>query len=320
MRRIRNFFWCVASVICCASLYGNLASADANAFPLRQSFDRGLQTKLDTALRQMGLGDAIKKKSISVALVNLSDPWQTQVAAINGDTMMYAASLPKIAILLGAFERIYAGDMLLDEATYKKLEKMIRFSSNSAATEMLLQVGERYLADVLRSPRYRLYDTRVNGGLWVGKAYGQRAAWKRDPLHNLSHGATALQTAKFYYLLETGQLVSPRFSQVMKKLLGNPGISHKFVKGIKAVAPNAEIYRKSGTWRTWHADSAIIEHDGLRYIAVALMDSPQGGHWLTQIIGEMDQIIREQSAHNLLSANRLPRNPSDMPTHSRIIQ
>ena len=138
------------------------------------------------------------------------------MAYANPNEMMYAASLPKIAILLGAFERINSGEMTLNEATRDKLALMIRNSSNHAATEMLNKVGKSYLADLLQSPRYRLYDPARNGGLWVGKEYAKSGAWKRDPLHNLSHGATALQVARFYYLLQTGQLVSPELSRQMK--------------------------------------------------------------------------------------------------------
>ena len=156
---------------------------------------------------------------------------------------------------------------------------------------MLNKVGKAYLARLLQSPRYRLYDPKRNGGLWVGKEYAKSGAWKRDPLHNLSHGATALQVARFYYLLETGQLVSPELSRQMKDILGHPAIEHKFVKGLKSVHPQSRIYRKSGTWRQYHSDSAIIEHDGRRYIAVALAKSPRGGQWLSDLIVAMDKLV-----------------------------
>jgi beta-lactamase class A len=168
---------------------------------------------------------------------------------------------------------------------------MIRNSSNHAATEILNKVGKAYLADLLQSPRYRLYDPERNGGLWVGKEYSKSGTWKRDPLHNLSHGATALQVARFYYLLQTGRLVSPELSRQMKTILGNPAIEHKFVKGLKSVHPESRIYRKSGTWRQYHSDSAIIEHDGRRYIVVALAKSPRGGKWLADLIVAMDNLV-----------------------------
>jgi beta-lactamase class A len=217
--------------------------------------------------------------------------WAPGSASVNGDEMMYAASLPKIAILLGAFERVARGELKLDGMAREKLTAMIRHSSNQAATEMLNRVGKPFLASLLQSPRYRLYDPQHNGGLWVGKDYGKAAAWKRDPLHNLSHGATALQVARFYYLLQTGRLVSPRACREMKAMMSEPAIHHKFVKGLEGAKPGSRIYRKSGTWRDWHSDSAIVERDGRRYIAVALAHDPRGADWLSRTIVALDDLV-----------------------------
>ena len=41
-------------------------------------------------------------------------------------------------------------------------------------------------------------------GLWVGKPYGKAAAYRRDPVAHLSHGATAFQVARFYFMLDRG--------------------------------------------------------------------------------------------------------------------
>ena len=260
---------------------------------LDSCYNSRLQEGLESCLIDLKLDKAADRKKLSVALVDITDPSQPQLAEINGDRMMYAASLPKIAILLGAFERISDGEMQFDIATEEKLTRMIRNSSNRAATEMLNRVGKAYLADLLQSPKYRLYDPLYNGGLWVGKEYGKAGAWKRDPLANLSHGATAFQVARFYYLLETGQLVSPEMSREMKSILSKPAIQHKFVKGLQS-RPEAEIYRKSGSWRQFHADSAIIEHSGRRYIAVALAEDSRGGEWLSRLIVRLDDLIQKR--------------------------
>ena len=251
-----------------------------------QSCDPVLQKGLERCLIALKLDQAAQRKNLSIVLVDITDPASPRMAHVNPNEMMYAASLPKIAILLGAFDRIAKGEMTLDDETQEKLALMIRNSSNQAATEILNQVGKSYLADLLQSPRYRLYDPQRNGGLWVGKAYSKAGTWKRDPLHNLSHGATALQVARFYYLLQT-----PEYSQEMKALLANPAIKHKFVKGMESKHPESRIYRKSGTWKQYHSDSAIIEHDGRRYIAVALAKSPLGGQWLCELILAMDDLI-----------------------------
>ena len=260
---------------------------------LDQTCDPILQQGLANCLASLRLGKAAERKALSIALVDITDPSAPRHAYINPNEMMYAASLPKIAILLGAFERIENGQMDLDAATRDKLTQMIRNSSNRAATEMLNRIGKDYLASLLQSPQYRLYDPDRNGGLWVGKEYSKSGAWQRDPLHNISHGATVLQVARFYYMLQKGQLVSPESSRQMKSILADPAINHKFVKGLKSIHPDSRIYRKSGTWGPYHADSAIVEHDGRRYIAVALAKSPQGGRWLSDLIVAMDSLIFE---------------------------
>ena len=151
---------------------------------------------------------------------------------------------------------------------------MIRRSSNSASTELILLVGFEAIAETLTDPRYELYDRERQGGIWVGRDYGGGPGlWRRDPMNQISHGATARQAARFFVMLQQQQLVSPEASIEMKEILGNPGIAHKFVRGLQNYWPDSKIFRKSGTWRTFHADAALVERDGHRYAAVALMES-----------------------------------------------
>ncbi|MDJ0985461.1 MAG: serine hydrolase [Desulfobacterales bacterium] len=287
MDRLKQLLALILFVLFCASL----TSAQSQEAHWTQSCDPRLQKALDQRINALKLDGATEDKNLSIVVVDITDLSDPRMAYINPNEMMYAASLPKIAILLGAFEKIAAGEMTLDDETMEKLKLMIRRSSNSAASEMLDRVGIDYLAELLQSPRYRLYDPEKGGGIWVGKEYGKAPARRRDPLHNLSHGATALQVARFYYLLETGQLVSPQLSQLMKAILAESEIEHKFVKGLKSVQPDSEIYRKSGTWGPYHSDSAIIEHDGRRYIAVALAKSRHGEKWLQKLIVALDEVV-----------------------------
>jgi len=279
-----------------ASLFTAPAIAGRSLPRLADNKDHRLQKDFEHALTDLGLSKAAKHGKLAVALVDITDEQHPRLATINGRDMMYAASLPKIAILLGAFARIERGDMQLDEKTRATLVKMIRFSSNRAATEMLNRVGKKFLAELLQSPRYALYDKSKGGGLWVGKEYGKGAAFKRDPLHQLSHGANVFQVARFYYLLETGRLVSPELTREMKTILSKPGINHKFVKGLSYNRPGSKIYRKSGSWRQWHADSAIVERNGHRYIAVALANDSKGSRWLEQLIVAMDDLVMESGS------------------------
>ncbi len=283
------------SVLLIVSAMG-LAKSDAGYPLLWDCADPVLQQQLESLLASLGYGAAIQNKTLAVALVDITDLHRPRVAAVNGDHMMYAASVPKLAILLGAFVEIREGHMTLDEETRESLTEMIRFSSNQEATRMLNRVGKERLLEILQSNEFDLYDLEDGGGLWVGKEYGRSPAYHRDPLHNISHGATAMQVARFYYLLETGQVVGEKLSAEMKAMLANPGINHKFVKGL-ASYPEARIYRKSGTWQRWHADSALIEADNTRYIVVGLTEHPSGGKWLSRMIKPIHELMVGEHDH-----------------------
>lgn len=272
-------------------LFPALSAGSEPEYPaLRDSLDIELQFNVAKSLNRIGLADAINRKQLSVVLVDITDIKHPKVASFNGDQMIYAASLPKIAILLGAFVQIELGKLTFDSKIRRTLTAMIRVSSNHAASQILRLVGPRRLATILQSPRYRLYDPDTNGGLWCGKEYNQGRLWRKDPLYNLSHAATAFQTARFYYLLETGRLVSPALTGVMKEILSKPGLSHKFVRGLND-RPNTTIYRKSGSWKDWHADSALVEQGRYKYVITALAEHPEGDEWLTRLIGPLHDLI-----------------------------
>ena len=260
-------------------------------YQLRAARDATLQQALEAQLDAPQLHAAVEDHRLAVALVDITELERPRLAMVNGDAMLYAASLPKIAILLGAFERAREGRLALDGPLHEQVTAMIRVSSNGAASAVLQRVGQRYLLQLLQSGRYKLYDKHYNGGLWVGRSYGGGGMAQRDPLHNLSHGATAYQVARFYYLLATGRLVSTSGSARMKEVLGRPGIRHKFVAGLLQSHPDAQLYRKSGSWRSFHADSALVERADRRYIAVALADDARGELWLQQLILALDMIV-----------------------------
>jgi beta-lactamase class A len=254
-----------------------------------------LQGEVDLLLARLQLEEHVKQRRLAVAFVDVSEDKAPRVATVNGDVMMYAASLPKIAVLLAAFEKIAQGKMELTPAVEESMHRMIRESSNTAATEMMHRVGKEYIARVLLNPRYRLYDPDHNGGLWVGKDYARYGLWRRDPLHNFSHGATAMQVARFYYLLHTENLVTPEYSKRMKRLMADSAIDHKFIRGLRLVNPRATTFRKSGTWRDYHSDSVLVEGGGKAYIAVGLAQHAQGGDWLRQLIIGLDEIVYRKS-------------------------
>jgi beta-lactamase class A len=253
--------------------------------------DPDLHEELARLVAEQRLAPLVEARKFAVSLVDITDPARPRYAGVNDQVMMYAASLPKIVAIMAAFQRIQEGALLYTPELRQMLLRVARRSSNSDASRVIHMVGFENIARILTSAQYRLYDPLAGGGLWLGKAYGgPNDYWKRDPLHNLSHGATAYQTARFFLLMAQGELVNPRFSAEMREIFSEPEIRHKFVKGLAAV-PGVKIARKSGTWKDWHADAGIIEHGGRRYIAVGLVEHPRGGEILERLIGGLDRIV-----------------------------
>ena len=259
--------------------------------PLWDHRDPELQRRLDAIVEELGLLRPARQRRLAIAFVDLSNPARPRVAETNGDVMMYAASLPKIAVLLAVFDRAAAGQLEIDAETRELMRNMIRRSSNQATTELMHRVGKPNIAYTLLAPRYRLYDPARGGGLWVGKDYARSGLWTRDPLHNLSHGATAMQVARFYYMLEKGALVSERSSRRMKEILSVTTNPRKFAAGLAVANPTARFYRKSGTWRAYHSDSGIVQRDGRGYIAVGLTEDRAGKDWLALIVQRLDALV-----------------------------
>lgn len=268
-------------------------AADTSYPVLLAAADRNLQMQLEKLVRKQGLWPAVERGELSLVLAIVTDPAKPQMADLNGHKMMYAASLPKIAILLGAAVAIEEGKLDLDAKLQADIVNMIRYSSNECATRVLGQVGRENLINLLQSPDYDFYDANGEGGLWVGKDYGPSPAYHRDPLHNLSHGATAFQVARFYYRLNAGTLVSPEYTELMLDALSHPGITHKFVKGLQGV-PGIEVYRKSGTWKDFHADSALVHFRDQTYIIVGLAHNRNGGTWLAQLARPINDMVSLQ--------------------------
>jgi beta-lactamase class A len=209
---------------------------------------------------------------------------------LKGAAMMYAASLPKIAILLGAFVEAERGRLPLDASRLQTITGMVRHSSNSDASQVLEWVGERRLIDILTSPRYAFYDPSGAGGLWVGKSYGPAPAFLGDPVAHLSHGATAYQAARFYCQLDAGALVGPELTLQMKDVLARPAIRHKFVRGLES-RPGVKLYRKSGTWREFHSDSALVESGSHKFVMVGMAQDRHGQDWLERLAAPLHDVI-----------------------------
>ena len=261
--------------------------------PLYDHVDAKLQAALEAALRQRrDWAPLVRNRRMAVGVVDLTNPAEPRFARVNGNQMMYAASMPKIAILLAAHVAIEEGTLEETDEVRADMAEMIRRSSNPAATRMIDRLGFDRIESVLRDPRFMLFDEKRGGGLWVGKRYAKTGARRGDPLKNLSHAATATQVCRLYYLLATGRVISVERSRRMLEDLADPGLHHKFVGEVERRAPGARLFRKSGTWRNWHSDSILVwGPHWRRYILVAMVESPNGETLLRELVPTVEALL-----------------------------
>lgn len=254
--------------------------------------NQDLQAKLEDILQSnKHWVELSKNQHLSIGIVDMMDPLNARFAAINPNNMVYAASLPKIAVLLASQASIEQGKFEETPEVKADMRLMIAKSSNAAASRMINRVGLEGISQTLQDPRYNLYDREHGGGLWVGKAYGGSSGRMGDPLKNLSHAASVEQVCKYYYMLAFGQLVSYERSKEMLSFLVDPELHHKFVSVLDRVAPNAKVYRKSGTWESWHTDSALVWDTNRRYIVVALAEYANGETMLRELMLKIDTTL-----------------------------
>ena len=118
--------------------------------------DAALQQQLEALVREEGLWEQVQSRTLALGLVDITDIDAPRYAALNPNHMMYAASLPKIAILLGAYVEAAEGDLALEEGLHEDMVRMIRYSDNANATRVLERVGREDLIEILTSERLRL--------------------------------------------------------------------------------------------------------------------------------------------------------------------
>lgn len=260
--------------------------------PLYERVDPALQKALEDRLNSNPeWARLVASKKMAVGLVDLSGD-TPRFARVNGNQMMYAASLPKIAILVTVYVSFEDGSLQETEEIHKDLGEMIRVSSNAAATRLMDLVGMKKIQAVMKDPQFGFYDEKRGGGLWVGKRYSKSGSRIGDPVNNISHGASATQVCRFFYLLTTGKLINPQRSAQIMADLSDPRLHHKFVSQIEKRAPKAKLFRKSGSWQQWHSDAILVQGTQWRdYILVGLVESTNGEQILRQILPLVEELI-----------------------------
>jgi beta-lactamase class A len=235
----------------------------------------------------------IRNKRMSVGVVDMSNEEAVRFATVNGRHMMYAASLPKIAVLAAAHDAIERGELKESTAVKADMRLMIAKSNNAATTRMIDRIGFDKIERTMTDPGLKLYDPAFGGGLWVGKRYAAGGKRNPDPMKGISHAATTEQICRYFYLLANDELISESSSAKMRSYLVDPQLHHKFVNVLDQVAPDAKVYRKSGSWSSFHADVALVQGPNRNYIITALVDDPKGEQICRNLAAVLDNMLIE---------------------------
>ncbi len=267
--------------------------AESKLKPLISLSDNDLQDKLNKMVSDDAkIKRLVGQKKMAIGLVMLNDTSNVTFARVNGTTEMYAASLPKIAILLSAMDALDKGELEESEELRNDMRLMIAKSDNNASTRIIDLLGFEKIESVLTDSNYLLYNEELGGGLWVGKRYAKPGKRYPDPLHGISHAATVTQVCRFYYMLVYGKLVSFEKSKEMLGIMEDPEIHHKFVNSLEKIAPKAKLFRKSGSWKNFHSDSILVWGPNHKYILVALVEDADGEKLMRQLVYKIEDILK----------------------------
>lgn len=282
----------LAALVCgaagCASLGPDMKPSFANyVLDYDSPLNAPLQSEVVALDARLRARHGMTTEQTAVGVLDLR---KLRLALIHPDRIDYAASVPKIGILLAYFQRHPEAATNLGAQPRQELARMIKVSDNAMAAKHSRELGLKQIQQVLDS--YGFYEAQRGGGLWVGKHYGRGEERHGDPVANHSHAATVRQLLRFYLLLEQGRLVSPAASQTMRELFSAPELPHlndKFVKGL--AGRDVQVLRKSGWWEDWFHDTAIVTGEGRHYLIVAMTHHPQGDAYLKAFARAVDELL-----------------------------
>jgi beta-lactamase class A len=262
----------------------NMREFDAYSLTNDSRVDARLQAQVEEIDAGLRSRCSIPPGQTAVGVLDLRT---LRLALVQPDRIEYAASIPKLGILLAYFQMHPSAAADLSSVVQHELGLMIKASSNEMATKFSRELGLSCIQQVLDS--YRFYDSDHGGGIWMGKHYGESSERIGDPIGGNSHAATVRQLLRFYLLLEQGKLVSTEASAKMRDIFLSPDIPNdaiKFVKGLEG--RNLEVRRKWGSWQDWLHDSAVITGPNRHYILVGLTHHPKGDDYLADLAAALD--------------------------------
>ena len=80
----------------------------------------------------------------------------------------------------------------------------------------------------------------------------------------------------------------------MLDIMENPSLHHKFVNTLDRIAPDARLFRKSGSWKNYHSDSILVwGENGRKYVLVALIEDAKGEQIIRSLVQPAEAALRK---------------------------
>ena len=277
------------SVVGCVSVTSKKQKFKSYALGYDTPVNVTLQSKLEKIDADVRAKFGMAKNQTSVGVLDLNT---LRLAMIHPDHEEYAASVPKVGILLAYFQLHPEAATNLNSQTRHELGLMAKASNNEMAAKFSRELGLKEIQTVLNTDGF--YDAKHGGGIWVGKHYGKGTERYGDPVGDNSHAATVRQLLRYFLMLEQEKLVSPNASKTMREIFASPDIPHDDIKFVKGLAGrDVQIIRKWGSWQDWLHDSAVVTGGGRHYIIVALTKHPKGDEYLAEMAKAVDDLLRD---------------------------
>src|SRR5256885_976738 len=166
-----NLLVIVLLLVCCSVLY----AAEPSTRPFNEyvldfstSTNAALQSQLEKIDIDLRARFEIKPEDTAVGVLDLV---HLRLAMIRPDAIEYAASVPKIGILLAYFQLHPEAATNLDPQTRHELGLMAKQSNNEMASKFSHELELASIQKVLNDAGF--YDQAHGGGIWVGKHYGK---------------------------------------------------------------------------------------------------------------------------------------------------
>lgn len=282
----------VITSMCCLGAFATSVPTtrpiDAVTLDYDTVVDADLQQKLEAIDAELRTTFGMTAEQTAAGVLDLNTG---RVAMIRPDHEEYAASIPKIGILLAYFTLHPEAATNLDPIVRHELGMMAKASDNEMAAKYSQQLGLGAIQKVLYDAGF--YDAEHGGGIWCGKHYGKGGERIGSPAADNSHAATVRQLLRYFMLLEQGKLVSPEASKTMRGIFASPDIPHDDIKFVKGLAGrDVQIIRKWGSWEDWLHDSAVITGGGRHYVIVGLTKHAKGDEYLVELSKRVDDLMK----------------------------